>query len=127
MKNIKCLILTVATAALLLAPNLKAEDETPLQGTIAVDKGVPEYKLVSQAKVTLSEALKTASAEQKGTPLKAELENEKGFLIWTVEFAEGANVMEVVIDAGSGKILATEKETPKTEKAEKDGDEKDKD
>lgn len=126
MKNTNCFLLTVATTAILLVPGLKAEDEKPIEGTIAVEKGVPEHKLASQAKVTLAEALKTAAAEQKGPAIKAELENEKGFLIWTVEFTEGDEVIEVTIDAGSGKILATEKDTPKEEKSDKE-EEKDKD
>lgn len=62
--------------------------------------------LQTQAKITASQAEQTATAANPGTTAKkAELDNENGYLVYSVELSNG---MDVKVDAGNGKILATE-------------------
>jgi uncharacterized membrane protein YkoI len=65
--------------------------------------------LVKDAKVTIDQAIKTASDKAPGTIVEAELEKKHGKTVWEVEVvgADG-NVTEVHIDAASGEVIDTE-------------------
>jgi uncharacterized membrane protein YkoI len=75
-----------------------------------------------QAKISRSEAEKIALAQApNGTIKEGELEKEKGRLIWSFDIATpGAeDITEVHVDARTGQVVATEKETPQHEQKEK--------
>lgn len=76
-------------------------------GTITLAKQAEsEYPLL--AKVTLNQAIKSALGSTPGKVLKAGLEDEDGFLVYGVEVVTPDKaIMEVKVDAGSGKVLAT--------------------
>lgn len=81
----------------------------------------------SEAKITKEEATQIAlSKVPNGTIKEAELEKEKGRLIWSFDIAipDSANIKEVNIDARTGKVVALETETPSQQAKEKDDEEK---
>lgn len=88
----------------------QAGDDRDIQGTIPVaDQAEAQYP--AMAAITLDQALQKAVASTPGQVLKAELEDANGFLVYGIEVV-GADqaVMDVTIDAGSGKVLATHKD-----------------
>jgi len=81
-----------------------------------------EAKLLSQAKVSRSEAEKIALAKVPGGTIKeGEIEKEKGKVIWSFDIATPgtADIMEVQVDAMSGEVVAIEKESPAQQSKEK--------
>ncbi len=76
--------------------------------------------LAKIAKVTIQDAIKTASDKMAGTVVEAELERKHGKIIWEVEImrADG-KVTEVHIDAASGAVIDTEEKKSKEKKHEK--------
>jgi uncharacterized membrane protein YkoI len=87
-----------------------------------------QAKLAATAKVTKEQAEKTALEKvPNGTIKEAELENEKGKLIWSFDIAKPGttDTTEVNVDAISGAIVSVEVETAKDEaKEEKSGKKK---
>jgi len=75
----------------------------------ADDKEDKITDLVKDAKVTINQAIKTASEKVAGTVVEAELEKEHGKTVWEVEvLGSDGNVTEVHIDATSGAVIDTE-------------------
>ncbi|MGE4421687.1 MAG: PepSY domain-containing protein [Pseudodesulfovibrio sp.] len=88
----------------------ESEHDQRITGTIPVSEQ-SEGTFPSKAKISLDQAMKSAVASVPGQVLKAELENEDGFLIYNVEVASpDQTVTEVQLDAGSGKVLAMHKD-----------------
>src|SRR5215472_10223874 len=82
-----------------------------------------EAKLQAEAKVSRAEAEKIALTKVPGGTVKeAELEKEKGKLIWSFDIAttDSKDITEVEVDAMTGEVVAVEKESPKDQKKEKD-------
>jgi len=85
-----------------------------------------EAMLQAQAKVSRSDAEKIALAKVPGGSIKeAELEKEKGKLIWSFDISTpgAADITEVQVDAVSGDVVSVEKESraqQAKEKKEKD-------
>jgi uncharacterized membrane protein YkoI len=62
--------------------------------------------LAARAKITVDQAKAAALAANAGaTVVKASLDNENGALVYSVELSNGSDVK---VDAGNGKILATD-------------------
>ena len=92
--------------------------------TFAADK---EANLKAKAKISKAEATKTALAKVPGGKVKeAELEEEKGKIIWSFDIAvKGSkDITEVQVDAITGEVVSVEKETPEDQKKEKEQDKK---
>ena len=80
-----------------------------------------QAQLMSQATVSKAEAERTALARvPNGTIKEAELEQEKGRLIWSFDVAtpDSKDITEVNIDAKSGEVVAIDKESPSEEAKE---------
>ena len=76
--------------------------------------------------ITFVQEVKKALDAVKGEVLKTELENENGFLVYSVEIVTAdKSIMDVKVDAGSGKVLAMERDTNDDE--DRDSDEHDAD
>ena len=88
----------------------------------ADDKEGKITDLVKDAKVTIDQAIKTASEKVPGTVVEAELEKKHGKTIWEVEVlgADG-NVTEVHIDAATGAVIDTEAKKDEKKKEGKKG------
>jgi hypothetical protein len=97
----------------------------PRTCTIHPKKGATREELAAMAKVNQPDAQKAALATlkdpSKATVKSAELEAERGCLLYSFDIAVAgtAGVQEIQIDAGNGKILSNKHETPKAEAAEK--------
>jgi uncharacterized membrane protein YkoI len=88
----------------------------------ADDKEGKITDLVKEAKVTIDQAIKTASEAVPGTVVEAELEKKHGKTIWEVEVlgADG-NVTEVHIDAATGAVIDKEAKRDEKKKEGKNG------
>ena len=88
-------------------------------------KGATKGELSGMAKITQAAAQKAALASlkdsSKATVKEAELEAEHGCLVYSFDIAiEGkSGIQEVQVDAGNGKIVSSEHESPKAEASEK--------
>lgn len=109
--------LSVFALALLLAAGTLA-----LGGTAYGDEKEKNGKaeMAAAAKVTIDQAVKTASEKVPGTAIEAELEKKHHKLVWEVEMVTAENkVMEVHIDADSGVVIDVEEEKAKPTKSPK--------
>jgi uncharacterized membrane protein YkoI len=82
-----------------------------------------QAELQAQAKITKEQAQQTALAKApSGTVKEAELEKEKGKLIWSFDIATpgSKDIAEVGVDAITGNVVSVEKKTPEQQKKEKD-------
>ncbi len=77
-------------------------------------------EMAAAAKVTIDQAVNTASEKVSGKIIEAELEKKHNKLVWEVEVVTAENkVMEVHIDAESGAVIDVEEEKAKPKKARK--------
>lgn len=109
-------IITTALAAALLAGCVSEENENE-------NKEAEQAKLMTQAKVSQSDAQATALAQvSNGTVKESELEKERGKLIWSFDIAtpDTKEITEVNIDAINGQVVSKEMEKPEDESKEKD-------
>jgi len=76
--------------------------------------------LAKEAKITIDQAIKTASEKVQGTVVEAELEKKKGKTVWEVEIVGGdGKVTEVHVDADAGTIVAMEEKHKESKKEKK--------
>ena len=89
---------------------------------LADDKEGKVTDLVKDAKVTIDQAIKTASEKVPGTVVEAELEKKHGKTVWEVEIlgAEGT-VTEVHVDAVTGTVIDAEAKKDEKKKEGKKG------
>ena len=63
-------------------------------------------RAAASTRVSLATALRTAAPRAQGTLSDADLDRERGTLVWSVNFeASGDRETEVEIDARTGKVL----------------------
>ena len=80
------------------------------------DEAKETVEMAATAKVTIDEAIKTASEKVQGKVVEAELEKKHDKIVWEVEVVTAENkVMEVHIDAESGSVIDVEEEKPEKE------------
>ena len=76
-------------------------------------------------KITMADAKATALKRMPGKLKSAELETEKGKLVYSFDIITDAKkIMEVQIDAMTGEVVEVEEETPEHEKQEEQADRK---
>ncbi len=86
-----------------------------------------EATLVKHAKITKAEAEHIAlSKVPHGRVKSAEIENEKGYLVWSFDIAKSntKDITEILVDAKTGKILSKQTETPRDQAKEAAADKK---
>lgn len=84
----------------------------PIKGTIKT-AGHTKAEYPALAKVSCMEAIKVATDLISGKVIECKLEDEDGFLVYGVEIMSKDNTMiEVQVDAGSGRALASEEDRP---------------
>lgn len=74
-----------------------------------------ETQLAKEAKITKARAEQIALAKvPKGKVKSAEIEREKGHLVWSFDIATPStrDITEVLVDAKTGKIISTQSESP---------------
>jgi uncharacterized membrane protein YkoI len=80
------------------------------------DESKETVEMAATAKVTIDQAIKTASEKVPGKVVAAELEKKHDTVVWEVEIVTAENkVMEVHIDAESGAVIDVEEEKPEKE------------
>ena len=90
-------------------------------GTIRIENQA-EADFPTLAKITLDQAVQKALAEVQGQVLKTEIENENGFLLYGVEVVTADKaIVDVKVDAGSGKVLAMDRDKADDEEHESGG------
>jgi uncharacterized membrane protein YkoI len=76
--------------------------------------------MAATAKVTIEQAVKTASEKVSGKVIEAELEKDHNKLVWEVEIVTAdKKVMEVHIDADTGAVIDVEEEKAESKKTRK--------
>ena len=81
--------------------------------------GVAAARSERRPTVSMAKARATALARAAGTVKSEELETEHGVLLYSFDIADkNGRVLEVQIDAHTGKVLAVDEETPADEAAE---------
>jgi uncharacterized membrane protein YkoI len=76
---------------------------------------------LAKAKITLSQAVTAAEAHAGGKAVKAELEGERGTVVFDVEIVTPDNkVFDVKLDAADGKVLSSKPD--EGDRGEKDDD-----
>lgn len=74
-----------------------------------------KIEMAAAAKITIDEAIKTASEKVSGKVIEAELDRKHGKLIWEVEVVTAEHkIMEVHIDAETGTFIDIEEEKAKS-------------
>ncbi len=84
------------------------------------DESKETVEMAAKAKVTIDQAIKTASEKVAGKVVEAELEMKHDKAVWEVEVVTAENkVMEVHIDAESGAVIDVEEEKPESRSSPK--------
>ncbi len=114
--HLRLIIASLVLASGVLALRSSAAEPPSPAGSIRITDKVAPADLTALAKISFQQALEAALAASPGSVLKSELEVEDGTLMYSFEIV-GADkaITEVEIDAGNGKVLATDKETAPTE------------
>lgn len=74
-----------------------------------------KLEMAAAAKITIDDAIKTASETVSGKVIEAELDRKHGKLIWEVEVVTAEHkIMEVHIDAETGTFIDIEEEKAKS-------------
>jgi uncharacterized membrane protein YkoI len=69
------------------------------------DEAQESKELAKYAKITPEDAKKSALAEVPGKVVKVSLDNENGYVVYSVEIATDTGVKDVKVDAGNGHVL----------------------
>jgi len=97
--------LTIVDASL-----TKSYSNTLNGGTIQLTNET-EADFPALTKLTVYQAIHKALEVVQGNVLKTELENEDSFLVYDVEVVTADKaIMEIEVDAGSGKVLAVKRD-----------------
>lgn len=101
---------------------ISAEQANPA-GSIQITNE-EEAGFASMARVSMDSAINAALKEVQGKVLRAELENENGYLVYGIEIAKtGHQIVDVKVDAGDGKILKVRNDQKDTAGGEREGHE----
>ena len=114
-KWIAILAIVAALAGLAVAGTgyARHHDQEVAGGSITLDRQ-SEAELPALARITLDDAVKASLDRTPGAVLGIQLEDENGFLVYGVEIVpqDGTDVVKLSVDAGTGKILAMERDQP---------------
>ena len=80
-----------------------------------------EAELMKQAKITKAQAEQIALAKvPRGTVKSAEIEKEKGRIVWSFDIARPGtrDITEILVDAKTGEIISSQNETPQDQAKE---------
>lgn len=101
----------LVTGLIVAGVSLATSDDSGVRGgTIRLEKQV-EADFPALAKTTFDQAIAKALEAVHGKVLQTGLENENGFLVYNVEVVTADNsIVDVKVDAGSGEVLAMDKD-----------------
>ena len=84
------------------------------------EKEAKELQLFSQAKISLTDAIKAAEHKTGGKAMEAEVDDESSTVQFEVEVLKDSKVHEVKVDGITGKVLKVSLEDESKEGAEKE-------
>ncbi len=90
---------------------------TVVAGAYAAKSSENDAFAIATAKIGLAQAVSTAEAHVGGKAARAEYERHKGQWVFDVEVVKDKTVMDVAVDANSGKVLSAVED-----KADRDDD-----
>jgi uncharacterized membrane protein YkoI len=90
------------------------------QASESKEKEAKELQLFSQAKISLTDAIKAAEHKTGGKAMEAEVDDESSAIQFEVEVLKGGKVHEVKVDGITGKVLKVSLEDESKEGAEKE-------
>ena len=100
----------------------EADDRGVCSGTIQVGNHM-ESEFPDLARIDFVQAAKAALKKVKGKVLKAELENENGFLVYGFGVVTNDKTIVIVkVDAGSGTILTVDRDHADHQKGDRNKD-----
>jgi uncharacterized membrane protein YkoI len=79
---------------------------TIAQAAVTKDDEAKELQLFSQAKISLSDAIKTAEQKVGGKALEADLDDEAKTVQFEVEVVKEGKIHKVMVDGKTGKALS---------------------
>ena len=68
------------------------------------EKEAKELKLFSQAKISLTEAIKAAEKKVGGKAMEAEVDDESNTVQFEIEILKDGKIHEVMVDGKTGKV-----------------------
>jgi uncharacterized membrane protein YkoI len=108
--NMRAMASAVMVAAILVGAGCAGEG---LLGSKEADERKEAVDMAARAKVTIDQAIKTASDKQAGRIIEAELEKKHGKAVWEVEVVTpDGKVVEVHVDADNGTVIDVEEKKP---------------
>jgi len=118
MKIVGRVLAVLAGSVLALSAPAWSDDN----GKKEMDETREAVEMSKTAKVTVEQAIKTATEKMAGKVIEAELEKKHGKAVWEVEIVgEDGKVTEVHVDADSGAVVATEEKKEKEHKGKGKG------
>ncbi|MDO9161958.1 MAG: PepSY domain-containing protein [Methylococcaceae bacterium] len=78
---------------------------TMAQASDTKEKDAKELQLFSQAKISLSEAIKAAEQKVGGKAMEAEIDDEASSVQFEIEVVNEGKVHNVLVDGNTGKVL----------------------
>jgi uncharacterized membrane protein YkoI len=90
------------------------------QASESKEKETKELQLFSQAKISISDAIKAAEHKTGGKAMEAEIDDESSTVQFEVEVLKDGKIHEVKVDGITGKVLKVSLEDESKEGAEKE-------
>ena len=75
------------------------------QASDSKEKDAKELQLFSQAKISLTEAIKAAEQKTGGKAMEAEIDDESGAVQFEIEVAKDDKIHKVMVDGKTGNVL----------------------
>ncbi len=101
----------LATGAIQLPSEVRSASIRVPEGTET------QAEFARHARIDRAQAEAAALAAVPGEAVRAKLDDEDGYLVWQVDVRTSRGLMEVMVDAGNGKVLAAEAEDDDDERA----------
>ncbi len=87
----------------------EGKNEKNIKSSIKIAENTSYTEKVQMAKISLINAIEIGLKKVRGKAVRAELDNENGYLVYSVIITFNNESKEVKIDAGNGKVLLVEK------------------
>lgn len=107
--TIAAVVTTTGTVTAFAHEHEKGNEETvTYHSSIQVPAGHgSQSELRKLAKISKADAMRAAKGAVAGKVMQPKLENEAQNLVYTVRIRSGRKTSEVIVDAGTGKVLRT--------------------
>ena len=123
--NFLIAVVFVLTAFLAVACDFRDDDEAKITGSIKVKEDTGISAMAGMTKISFDQALGIARTRAQGKVIRASLEEENGYLVYSAEILTGKTIEELQIDAGTGKILNINKDKKDDDEGDDENDSED--